>query len=48
MTEQISKTKLNRRQFLRYGGLTAAGVLVAACTQPAAAPAPALLRQVRR
>ena len=41
MTEQISKTKLNRRQFLRYGGLTAAGVLVAACTQPAAAPAPA-------
>lgn len=41
MAEQISKTKLNRRQFLRYGGMTAAGVLVAACTQPAAAPAPA-------
>ena len=41
MADQISKPKLNRRQFLRYGGMTAAGVLVAACTQPAATPAPA-------
>ena len=39
MADEILKNNLNRRDFLRLGGVTAAGLLAAACVQPAAAPA---------